>query len=133
MGKTVSNEFFCFYRFIQNIRRKFSEPARLRRYRQAEREFHANCDRMAWLLAKAYINALSVAADNAADSAIGKLLPERKIVARFMTMFTRQDELLATMRENLSPRTEMHCWMSIMRYDGLAKVVELLPGEDTLP
>lgn len=115
---------------LRVVNRLFYDPARRRRYLQAEREFDSNCDRMAWLLATAYIDALSVAVDNPTDSSLGKLLPVQKTVARFMALFARQDELLATMRKNLSPRTEIYCRMSIMRYDCLAKIVELLPVEN---
>lgn len=114
------------------VGRLFTEPARRRRYLLAEREFNANCDRLAWLLAEAYVNALSFAADNLPIDDSASLLPEKKAIAAFWTLIARQEKLMETMRENLSARTEMNCWGCMARYDGLLKVIELFPEEDAL-
>lgn len=106
--------------------RLFYEPARRRRYLQAAREFDANCDRMAWLLAQAIADAVS--SDVGAEyNRIMVRLSEQKVVVPFKTLVDRQEQLLESMRENLSDRTELSYRMAMARYDRLAVVAGLLP------
>ena len=67
INENKSTEISWLRRALLAVRRTITEPKRRRRYRTFEREFNANSDRMAWLLAEALADAMSALPESPAS------------------------------------------------------------------
>lgn len=98
-----------FYRVLRALGRAVEYPLCLRRYRRAEEKFRICADDTAWLLVEAF----------AADESLWQ-----RAVMQIDISMLRLEELLDTMCCNVTPRTEVDCWIDTHRLDRLEAAAE---------